>query len=247
MDELDLYILRIPDYKTKSAAQLIDYFAFYLQQVCNQKAFTPSQIKQCFNELSLPPYSNISSYLSKNSGRNGKYIKQKSGYVLNRIEKENIAKDVQELIIPPASTNFLDLSIFEGTPYYINKTAEEMVHCYDSGYYNATLVLMRKLVETLIIECFERYGIDNDIKDEKGTFYYLSELIPRYITCSKWNASRNIKASIEAVKKYGDLSAHNRRFWAKKNDIDCFKFELRQALQEIILTIDYPSWQKNKT
>lgn len=47
--------------------------------------------------------------------------------------------------------------------------------------------------------------------------------------------------SLESVKKYGDLSAHNRRFLAKKSDIDAFQFELRQALQEIVLTINYPA------
>ena len=105
---------------------------------------------------------------------------------------------------------------------------------------------MRKLVETLIIECFERYGIDLEIKDPNGVFFYLSDLIPKYLASSKWNASRNISTSLTSVKKYGDLSAHNRRFLAKKGDIDSFKFELRQALQEIILTIDYQNWNKSK-
>ena len=196
MEELELFILRIPDFDQKTAAELIDFFAFFLQKDSAQGSFTAAQIKNCFDTLSLPPYSNISSYLSKNCGSKGKYLKQ---------------------------------------------IAEEMIRCYDSGHYNATLVLMRKLVETLIIECFEKYGVDADIKDGAGVFYYLSDLIPKYLSATKWNASRNIKKSLESVKKYGDLSAHNRRFLAKKSDIDAFQFELRQALQEIVLTINYPA------
>lgn len=239
MEELELYIQRIPDFKKKSPAELIDYFAFFLQNQKKQDLFSPAQIKSCFEYLSLQPYSNISAYLNKRSGNNGKFLKKKTGFVLARATREQIAISVAEIVEKPISSDLIDISIFEHTPYYIKHIAKEMVHCYDSGYYNATLVLMRKLIETLIIECFERYGIDSDVKDLNGAFYYLSDLIPRYLLSNKWNASRNVTKSMEAVKKYGDLSAHNRRFLAKKTDIDSFTFELRQALQEIILTIDY--------
>ncbi len=247
MTELELFVLRIPEFKNKTSGQLIDYLAFYLQQINSNEVFTAAQIKICFDELSLTPYSNISSYLSRNTGKSGKYIKRKSGYVLNRVIKEHIAAEVKEILELPISSELIDLSLFDGTPYYLKTIAKEMIHSYDSGFYNATLVLMRKLVETLIIECFERYGIEDVIKDANENFFYLSDLIPRYLESAKWNSSRNINSCLKIVKKYGDLSAHNRRFLAKKTDIDGFKFELRQALQEIILTIDYSNWEKDKS
>lgn len=246
MEALELYIRRIPEFASKTPSELIDYFAFFLQQICSKSTFSAVQIKECFTVLALQPYSNISSYLGRNSGSKGKFIKQKNGYTLNRSLKERIAADVAEIVEIPVSNELIELSIFDGTPYYLKAIAKEMIHCYDAGQYNATLVLMRKLVETLIIECFERYGIDSEIKDPNGVFFYLSDLIPKYLASSKWNASRNINTSLTSVKKYGDLSAHNRRFLAKKGDIDSFKFELRQALQEIILTIDYQNWNKSK-
>lgn len=244
MNELELYIRHIPDFKSKAASELIDYFAFFLQHNKAQELVTAAQIKECFDLLSLLPYSNISSYLGRNSGAKGKYLKKTNGYALNRATKEDIAAKVSAVIELPVSKDLIDLSILDDSPYYLKAVAREMIHCYDSGLYNATLVLMRKLVETLIIECFERFGVDTAIKDSNGTFLYLSDLIPKYLSSSKWNPSRNIRTSLTSVKKYGDLSAHNRRFLAKKSDIDNFKFELRQALQEIILTIDYPNWNK---
>jgi hypothetical protein len=119
-----------------------------------------------------------------------------------------------------------------------------MAQCYECGFYDATLVLMRKLLETLIIESFARHGIDYEIKDTEGTFFYLSSLIPLYLSANKWNCSRNLQKNISKIKKYGDLSAHNRRFLAKKTDIDDFKFELRQVLEEVILSIDYHNWDR---
>lgn len=121
-----------------------------------------------------------------------------------------------------------------------------MAQCYECGLYDATLVLMRKLIETLIIETFERFGVDALIKDVNGYFLFLSDLIPKYLGSSKWNTSRNLDKNIAKVKKYGDLSAHNRRYQAKQSDIDSFKFELRQVIQEMVLTIDYPNWDRSQ-
>lgn len=129
-------------------------------------------------------------------------------------------------------------------PFYFKKIVEQMCACYDQKLYTACFAMIRKLIETLIIECFERYSIEEDIKDKNGEFFYLNILIDKYIVSKKWNASRNINNSFKQIKKYGDLSVHNRRFFATKTDIDNMKDEMRQSVQEIILTIDYPNWQR---
>ena len=55
--------------------------------------------------------------------------------------------------------------------------------------------------------------------------------------------------NIGEIKKYGDLSAHNRKFIAQKEHIDRIKSGAEQVIQEIVLTINYPQWNeelKNK-
>ena len=243
MENLEYFYKRIPNQNNLTASKLIPYFVYFLQE--EKEDINAKDILECFNILSLSPYSNIPAYLSKNSsGKNAVLIKGKCGYKLHRNTKEKIANDLQDIIEVPITENLIPLSIFDNTPYYIIANAKQMCQCYDSGLYDATLVLMRKLVETLIIECFERYGIDDEIKNIDGVFYYLSDLIAKFTTCQRWNVSRNLKSNIEKVKKYGDLSAHNRRFLAKKKDIDDMKIELRQVIQEIILTIDYTNWNR---
>ena len=245
MSDLKSFSLNIPALNIRPASELIPAFAYYLQEVNGFNSFSASDIVSCFNELSIKPYSNVSSFLStKAKGKNFIFLKQKSGYALTKQSKEALAKELSMPVDMPVSNALIDLSIIEGTPYYIKGIAKQMAQCYECGLYDATLVLMRKLLETLIIESFERFGIDNTIKDANGDFLYLSDLIPKYLSSPKWNASRNINKNIDKVKKYGDLSAHNRRFQAKKSDIDDFKFELRQVLQEIVLAIDYTNWNK---
>lgn len=246
MEQIKSYIYKIPDYSGKSSGTLIKYFAYFLIKELCYLSFTAQNICFCFEALNIKPYSNISSFLSSNSkGKDPLFLKSKSGgYVISRKLTEIISKEMDDAIDIPASNELMDLSIFVEAPYYIKANANQMARCYDLALYDATLVLMRKLFETLIIECYERYGIDAEIKDTNGVFYFLSDLITKYILSSKWNVSRNLEDSIKKVKKYGDLSAHNRRFLAKKKDIDDFKFDLRQCAQEILLTIDYHSWNK---
>ena len=39
----------------------------------------------------------------------------------------------------------------------------------------------------------------------------------------------------------GDLSAHNRRYFSKKPDVDKLKDDLRIVVEELIHIIDYPN------
>lgn len=245
MSDLNSFSLNIPKLNVRPVSELIPIFAYYMQEIKGLSSFSTADIVACFNELSIKPYSNVSSFLSaKAKGKNSIFLKQKTGYILSKQEKELLAKELSMPVDMPVSNALIDLSIVENTPYYIKGITKQMAQCYECGFYDATLVLMRKLLETLIIESFERFGIDSLIKDINGDFLYLSDLIPKYLSSQRWNASRNLNKNIVKVKKYGDLSAHNRRFQAKKSDIDDFKFELRQVLQEMVLIIDYPNWNK---
>ncbi|NLH45116.1 MAG: hypothetical protein GX451_03170 [Acholeplasmataceae bacterium] len=246
MSDLETFSFNIPNINVRPPSELIQFFAYYLQEVKGLSPISASNITSCFNELCIKPYSNISSFLSlKAKGKKAIFIKQKKGYTLTKQAKESIARELSIKVEIPVSDALINLSIVDSTPYYIQGIAKQMAQCYECSFYDATLVLMRKLVETLIIETFERFGIDDSIKDTNGDFFYLSNLIPAFLNSLKWNPSRNLHQNIAKIKKYGDLSAHNRRFQAKKTDIDNFKFELRQVLQEIILTIDYPNWDKS--
>lgn len=224
---------------------MIPYFVYFCSQDSGQ-VVTPKMVRDCFDTLSIPSYSNISAYLSnKSSGKNADFLKKKSGYILTRSKRDSIEKDLHVCVEIKPTNELVDLSLLIGTPYYIVKTSEQMNCCYDNGLYDACLVMMRKLFETLIIECYERFSSTSDIMDANGNFFYLSELITRYLNSKHWSTSRNFEKHIKNVKKFGDLSAHNRRFLAKKTDIDGFKFDMRQCLQEIILTIDYQSWNRD--
>jgi hypothetical protein len=245
MDDLASFSVRIPNLNSQAPSALILYFAYYIEVCTGKKEFSAADIKACFEELSLVPYSNISAYLSSNS-KNGKalFLKRKTGYVLQKAQKERIAEELSIQKEVPITSALLPLDILDACPYYLLAIAKQMDQCFECNLFDATLVMMRKLLETLIIECFEKFHVDDRIKDKNGNFYFLSDLIPVFTSATEWNVSRNLETYIKNVKKYGDLSAHNRRFIAKKDDLLSFKFELRQVVQEIVLLIDYKQEKK---
>ena len=97
--------------------------------------------------------------------------------------------------------------------------------------------MIRRLIETLIIECFEGHHIDARVKDPDGNFVSLENLIVQFLNEPTWNLGRDARrslAKLPKIKGIGDLSAHNRRFIAQKDDIDRNADEIRVAIQEMI-------------
>lgn len=241
MNNLQNFYYKIPNTENLNSAGYIPYFVYFCENF--NTVVKAKDIVNCFNDLRIKPYSNIPQYLKNNSGKKDSiFFKMKDGYVLSLSEKKKIEKEInheQEVFI---TNNLFDISILEtipNIPYYLILIAKEMCGCYDCGLYTACLSMMRKLIETLIIEKFEQYNLDDKIKDKNGYFFHLSILIEKYENSQHWNTSINLRKSFHKIKKYGDLSVHNRRFFAKKSDIDKIKDDLRIAIQEIVLSINY--------
>lgn len=136
--------------------------------------------------------------------------------------------------VPSKSEQVIPFSILRGTRGYIEKVANQVNGCYENGWFDACAVMMRRLLETLIIEAFEAHGISHKIKNASGDFFYLRDLIDKTLTEKKWNLDRNTKSALPRLKKLGDQSAHSRRFIAQYKDLEKIKDDFRIALQEFV-------------
>ena len=153
---------------------------------------------------------------------------------------KSIENDLSKSGRPPdegkssATEQVLPFSIVSGTRGYIENVVNQINGCYENGWFDACAVMMRRLVETLIIEAFEHNKIDAKIKNTNGDFFYLKDLIDKTLAETAWNLSRNTKRALPQLKGLGDLSAHNRRYLAHLGDIDKVKDALRVSTQELI-------------
>lgn len=151
-----------------------------------------------------------------------------------------IQLDVRTELGPPeegrtsATQSVLPLSVVRGTRGYIEKVANQANGAYEQGWYDACAVMVRRLLETLIIEAFEHHGLAAKIKTASGDFLYLRDLIDRALGEPSWNLSRNCKQAMPKLKDIGDKSAHSRRYNAHRGDIDPLLLDVRLVVQELV-------------
>jgi hypothetical protein len=238
-------VKKVPNFYQLPSSSKIDYFIYFLLTFENLVGVKPKDIQVCFENLDLDSYSNIPNYLSKFSekGKHQKYLKRGDKYFLENSTKSKIQEEINEENEPEPSDKLFSLNLFNNTRGYLQKVAKQALICYDVHQYDASLVMIRKCLEILIIECFERHNLDNKLKDKNGDFFYLSDLITYLLAEQKWNITRNTRQSLPKIKKFADLSAHNRRFIAYKNDIDSIRDDLRLIIEELLHIIDYKNWR----
>ncbi|GAA4457877.1 hypothetical protein [Rurimicrobium arvi] len=244
---LEQFITKIEGFEALPSSRKIDFFVYYLTVEKNEAGIKSKDVDACFDELKINRYSNTAQFLRDNSkkvkGRKQRFILHHGLYHLERSNKTDIDVIVNAPRVIVATDNFFPLEIFHGTRGYLKTVSEQAAACYDQGLYDACSVMTRKLLEILIIEAFERKGIDDKIKNPAGNFFYLSDLIDLFKNEATWNIGRNTKECLPRLKKIGDMSAHNRRYIAKKADLDKIKDDLRIVFDELIHLIDYPNWR----
>ncbi len=134
----------------------------------------------------------------------------------------------------PTTDSAIPMDIVKGTRGYIERIALQANGCYESGWFDACAVMIRRLVETLIIECFECHKIAEKIKDSNENFFLLKDLVDSCLREITWTLGRNTKKALPSLKEVGDLSAHSRRYLATKSDIDKIRDGARVVVEELI-------------
>jgi len=135
----------------------------------------------------------------------------------------------------PLNEFVLPHALVRGTRGYIERVVFQINGCYEKGWFDGCAVMMRRLIETLIIECFEKYKISSKIKNAStGDFLFLQDLIDKLIQEPTWNIGRNARKALLKLKNIGDQAAHSRRYNAHREDIEKIADDFRTVCQELI-------------
>jgi len=163
--------------------------------------------------------------------------KRKNGINYHKIMSGGI-EEIQKIIKIDKPKKVLDLiipnQIVSKEKGYFQKVIYQINGCYQERYYDACFVMIRRAVETLIIEVYESLKIENKIKDSNGDFFQFSKLIDEAIANPKIKLSKIAKKDLKAIKKFGDTAAHNRRLNLIKQDIDKYSDSIRLITEELI-------------
>ena len=159
------YISCVNNFENLSGSQLIDHFAYYLTKFKNQTTFKPKDIEQCFSELSIPVYSNISSYLTgKTKKIKGvqRYLRNKDmSYSLSRVVIEEINKNII-LDVPKITVN----NSLRGLALKLTNKSEqafleEAIKTFEAEAYKASIIM----VWLLTIDHLYEYILSDKLSD----------------------------------------------------------------------------------
>jgi hypothetical protein len=138
-------------------------------------------------------------------------------------------------ILPPGKEAVVPSILFKNANRsYLTKVAHQINTTYEHACFDACAVMVRRLLESLIIETFEANGLTHEIKGLDDNFLYLSQLIAKVEAHTDWHLSRNAKNALKKFKNVGDVSAHNRRYVATRHDIQELIVDIRVVVQELL-------------
>ena len=170
--------------------------------------------------------------------KTGLVVARKNGFTLKTLARHEIGNWLngvlarQELQINHAS-GFLPEDVWKHTRGYVEKVCVQLNGCYECRFFDAVAVLVRRLVETLIIEAFEHCRHQDDLKTN-GEYMMLKGLIGVVKSSTAVHLGREAKAALDEFKELGDRSAHNRKYNAVKADLDRVRSGLRVLVDELI-------------
>jgi hypothetical protein len=172
--------------------------------------------------------------MTARAGENGFKVR-----LASRKELDEAYSELAQHRKPIKSNALLPLELFQNTRGYIEKVAAQLNASYEYGLYDCCAVMCRRLVETLIVEAYSTLHLEVDLKGSDGNFLMLSGLITVVESSNSVGLTRNGLQGLKDFKRLGDLSAHNRRFNARKDDLDRVRDGLRVACEEF-LKIAFP-------
>jgi len=121
-----------------------------------------------------------------------------------------------------------------GTRTYLEQMVYQINAAYNYGMYDASAILLRRLMESLIIEIYIHEKKHHEIQSG-GVFYMLDRLISHITSDSNVSLSRNAPKTMREVKQLGDTAAHDRTYITPQIDIDDMKSRYRRLIQELLV------------
>lgn len=223
----------------KSEKERALYLCFYHYKETGENSFSMSFISKLFENCgyTVPNLSRLKNNLI--TGRNRMFLRTKNSsliefvpVVLQELER-SIGGMWEDNITVDSNSELLDEEKFCNKRQYLDKLIHQINHCYSNNCYDATAVLMRRLLEILLIQAYIELGIDGEIKNSDDNGYKMLDGIVKNAVSNSTLALSRIKNELNTIRKVGNFSAHGLTYTASKKDIDDIKLNYRVLIEEL--------------
>lgn len=120
-----------------------------------------------------------------------------------------------------------------GTRGYLEAMVRQINGSYQFGFFDCGAVLIRRLIESLIIDVYIHSGRHHEIQNQ-GVFFTLDGLIAFLSGDPRMALGRNTPANLREIKQIGDTAAHDRVYVTPQLDIDDAMPRIRRTVRELL-------------
>jgi hypothetical protein len=125
-------------------------------------------------------------------------------------------------------------SLTKGTRGYIRSLALQINHCFENNIFDGCAVLMRRLLEILLIQSYQKLGIDSAIQLVGGGYKSLEDIINDARQNKTLALTKGSKECLNDIRLLGNYSAHRMLYVCRKDDIKKHAFEYRACIEELL-------------
>jgi len=175
--------------------------------------------------------------------RTGLVLSSRRGLQLKPTARQKIAAMVQSILdpAPPAidhDTAYIPKVIWDNTRGYIETIAQQINGSEKCLFLDGASVLIRRLIETLLIEVYEHLHREDEIKGPDDNYVMLGLIIKKVTEAPGLPLGRDTKSALHDIKVIGDRAAHNRRYTTTLCDLAKINSGVRLAVEELIQLAD---------
>ena len=236
MSDRKSFAQQISQFDLTRVEQAIAFLWFYrLTQTYEDR--TASELAEDLEDegLGRPNVTHLHRDLTKNrqtvKGKRPKSFQVHTKYVPQLASKYGSLLSIKEVDTTPS---VIPVDFVQGTRPHLEQLAKEINGAYNYQFYDASAVLIRRLLESLIIEVFISKKLVHEIR-VNNAFLMLDKLVSKICNHQQIVLSRNAPKSMEAIKSLGDTAAHDRTYITVQADIDDVKQQIRRTIRELLV------------
>lgn len=149
---------------------------------------------------------------------------------------EDIKKWGQEDIVSvQQSGTILPDVLYDRLQSNIQSLCKQINASYENNLFDCTAVIMRRLLESLLVLCYQNAGIESDIMDKSGYYHITLDKIIKNAEQNKTLAlSANTRREMALFKDLGNYSAHKIWYNCTQQDIKPHILKYRAIIEELM-------------
>jgi len=154
---------------------------------------------------------------------------------INARYSDDLEKKFAPFLDPPKAAvtdSIIPSALVKGSRRYLEQMVHQINGSFDRGFYDCTAVLMRRMMESLIVECYVAAARQNEIK-ANGRFLMLDSLIKYLATDQALSINPAGAKTMGEIKQLGDTAAHDRYYITLRDDIS----DIRASYRRLITTL----------